>query len=196
MRRPVAMVGMVAAALLAPFAVAPVCGAQFTHPTLGYSLTYDHPWMCNTEGVEESGAAGPVFLTVPREKIMHGGVLPEGAARISVQLSPPYNHNFPENTDEYERLYEMARSEYGDHITRIRRPDGTVRVDFTETWEAGTFKKTWIGQRRGGRLFVFMLEYYATDPKGVSYERDLDAIVWSIAVVAATPSRTAPRPKP
>jgi len=159
--------------------------AQFTHPTLGYSFSYPDQWFCKTTSVEKSGASGPVLSTV-RDIVQN---IPEGAAIVFVQTFPPFDINFREGTDEYSKLREMALAESHDpNIRNVRHVDGTGGVRFTETWEAGTFTKLWLARRREGRLFVFMLEYYANDPKGASYERDLDAIVSSIAV-SPTPHR-------
>jgi len=40
----------------------------------------------------------------------------------------------------------------------------------------------WIAQPRNGKIVEFMLDDYADDPKGKSYEQDLEAIVLSLSI--------------
>lgn len=182
----------IAAGVLLASAAAPSFGRQFRHPTLGYTFTYASPWICDTKAVRENGSDGPVLRTFPSGEWIHGGIIPPGGAVIFVQASPRHGSaeerrsNFPAHTDAYARLYEMAKKECPTcDISRVRHSDGTVRVDFTETWEAGAFKEVWMSQTREGRLVVLMLHYYADDRRAASYEHDLEGMVSSIFIARA-----------
>ena len=126
--------------LLLALAVRPAGAAQVTHPTEGYTVTYPDNWFANNRG------PGPIMLeNVPAEAYLHGGILPEGGANITIQVLPP-------ETDEYAKLDQFAFGSQNVHrSSRLDHPP--ARLDHTFKLDSDiVYKSVSIAVRSGGKL--------------------------------------------
>jgi hypothetical protein len=145
--------------------------AQFTHPTLGYSLTYPDSWRVFVA----SGPEPPVDL-MSFQEALHGGLIPAGGASINIQVLPS------DQTNETA----LARFKWegtGRRSTQQLRGVRADRLDLENDLGAShLYKRVVLAQRINGRQFLFILDCHADDPQISRWEQVLAEVVESVSV--------------
>jgi hypothetical protein len=163
-------------------AASPARAAQFTDPTLGFSLAYPDGWT-----LEQFPDAAIEIRNFSSDQYLYAGNVPLGGAEIFIRVFPPYVPPWAADTDEYALFQQLAQWSGGRSITVSSRASGPpARGDFVRETAANTTNKdVIIALRKGGRLFFFNLDYQAADPAGSTFEQALGHLVESVSVAAA-----------
>lgn len=152
-------------------------GLQFTDSQRGYTITYPNGWHVQRRAVEAGGALNLTTF----QHWMHSGRMPPHGAQLVVQVPR-------RGTEDYAWLAMKESLAHGPGLTILSTtPD---RVELLHTPYVDPQKEIWVASRKGDRLFLFILDYYADDPGGASYERVLDELAASLRVLSATPVPT------
>jgi len=149
--------------------------AEFVHPTEHYRLTYPDDWFV-LQGVLNTG--GPLQVSsVPIEKYRHGGILPPGAAEITVQV-------FPGDRDEksvLENLRVEPGAVRGSYASKGRKGE---RLQFTfndgSDLKPSPTTEVAVATKVGGRVFLAQLEYPDAGAVPAKWEEILASIIASI----------------
>lgn len=170
-------VSQLASALLLVAVMLPITASarQFTHPTDGYTLDYPDDWHVNTAVLS---AGGPLLIaSVPPEEFPRGGLVPPGAATISVRVMP---------TDATEDgvLKELGRDAGARRSAQRFGGKTAERLDYEfdlgsdeEPVMFGTVKVT---TRVGTNLLLFQLIYAKQRANTVKFEQVLSDMVGSV----------------
>lgn len=143
----------------------------YVHPNERFTLQYGDPWRLTYTSPGELQ-----FLTC--DHLWHGGVLPDGCAKLSVFLRSP---------DENE--YKMVLRDLQVHRDLTISPIGklplrtTERLSFEGKSDGGndeTYNRSTVYLRKAGNLWLFILDYRVNDPRATTHENTLDSMVASV----------------
>jgi hypothetical protein len=148
----------------------PTAAAEFTHPTLGYSITYPDAWT-----VSVTSQPDLVSLLSPGYPRAAGTNMPPGFADITIQVLP----GVPSNDLALDSLYrpQGSRSAYS-----VNGQEGK-RLEYV--WDPSVqhpLKFVAIALRPSDKQFLIQLDYHTDDPKAAEYVQVLGDVVSSLTV--------------
>jgi hypothetical protein len=150
----------------------PAAAVQFTHPTLGYSITFPDPWhlIAMTPEVVE--------LLSPHYPSDAGNTLPPGNADINIRVLP----GFQSNDYALDSLYQRSatRSAYSVNGREGKRLEWVVN---DPTIPPRAFQWVAVAVRISDKQFLFQLEYHADDPKAAEWRQVFEGVISSLSVV-------------